>query len=112
MTPMKPLARLLSGCCLALCAGGAIGATDKLRKVALVVGNAAYANATPLANPVNDATDVCNALRKLDFTVICKTNIVSKCAFKDAIFEFTGKLNENSVALFYFAGHGLQIVAT
>lgn len=106
---MKPLAHLLSACCLALCAGGALAGADNLRKVALVIGNATYANATPLANPVNDANDVCQALRKLDFVVLCKTNIASKRGFKDAIFEFTGKLNENSVALFYFAGHGLQI---
>jgi uncharacterized caspase-like protein len=106
---MKLFVQLGIACCVALCAGRAMAATDHLRKVALVVGNATYANALPLANPVNDATDVCNALRKLDFLVICKTNISSKRAFKDAIFEFTGKLNESSVALFYFAGHGLQI---
>jgi uncharacterized caspase-like protein len=78
-------------------------------KIALVVGNAAYLNASPLANPLNDANDVCTALRKLDFEVICKLNIPTKREFKDAIFEFTGKINEKTVALFYFAGHGLQI---
>ncbi len=82
---------------------------DELRKVALVIGNAAYVNASPLANATNDAVDVCAALKKIDFDVICKTNIVSKREFKDAIYEFTGKVNEKSVALFYFAGHGVQI---
>jgi uncharacterized caspase-like protein len=109
MKPMMPFARVVLACCLAQCAGRAMAAGDHLRKVALVVGNAAYVNALPLANPLNDAADVCSALRKLDFVVICKTNLASKREFKDAIFEFTGKLNENSVALFYFAGHGLQI---
>jgi uncharacterized caspase-like protein len=78
-------------------------------KLALVVGNAAYANAVPLQNTVNDANDVCAELRKLDFQVICKTNIATKRDFKDAIFEFTGKINDQTVALFYYAGHGLQI---
>ncbi len=114
---MKPITRSLAACCLALFAFAALAApakpgksaNDALRKVALVVGNAAYANALPLANPLNDANDVCSALRKLDFEVICKLNISSKRDFKDAIYEFSGKLNENSVAFFYFAGHGLQI---
>ncbi len=114
---MNHFTRAFAACCLTLCAAGAWSApakpdnsaNDALRKVALVVGNAEYANALPLANPLNDASDVCSALRKLDFDVICKLNIASKRAFKDAIYEFSGKLNENSVAFFYFAGHGLQI---
>jgi hypothetical protein len=90
--------------------GTQAGTPEKdLHKLALVVGNATYANALPLPNPVNDANDVCAALRKLDFEVICKLNVPTKREFKDAIFEFTGKINEKTVALFYFAGHGLQI---
>lgn len=86
-----------------------VAANDSLQKIALVIGNSSYTNAARLPNSVNDANDVCAALKKLRFDVICKTNIASKREFKDAIFEFTGKINENSVALFYFAGHGLQI---
>ena len=106
---MKQFLLFLCACSLALQAATSVAAGADARKVALVVGNASYANASPLANPVNDATDVCSALRKLDFIVICKMNLSSKREFKDAIFEFTGKLDERSVALFYFAGHGLQI---
>ena len=78
-------------------------------KVALVVGNANYANALPLHNSGNDANDMCAALRKLGFEVICKLDLATKREFKDAIFEFTGKINQRTVALFYFAGHGLQV---
>lgn len=78
-------------------------------KVALVIGNARYANAPPLPNTGNDATDMCAALTKLGFEVICKRDLASKREFKDAIFEFTGKINPRSVALFYYAGHGLQV---
>lgn len=113
---MNAIARLLLACSLLLCAARA-GAeepkdgrsADGLRKVALVIGNGAYNHALPLPNPPNDASDVCSALRKLDFEVLCKLNVSSKREFKDAIYEFSGKLNENSVAFFYFAGHGLQI---
>lgn len=81
----------------------------ELRKLALVIGNAAYRNARPLENSANDATDVCAALRQLNFEVICKLNLATKREFKDAIFEFTGRTNDQTLALFYFAGHGLQI---
>lgn len=78
-------------------------------KVALVIGNAHYTNALPLKNPGNDASDMCAALRKLGFEVICKLDVPTKREFKDAIFEFTGKINQRTVALFYYAGHGMQV---
>lgn len=78
-------------------------------KIALVVGNANYVDAAPLKNSGNDARDMCAALKKLGFEVICKIDIATKREFKEAIFEFTGKINQRSVALFYFAGHGLQV---
>lgn len=78
-------------------------------KVALVIGNARYTDASPLKNAGNDATDMCAALKKLGFDVICKLDIGTKREFKDAIFEFTGKITQRTVALFYFAGHGLQV---
>jgi len=87
--------------------GGRI--VDAQSKVALVVGNANYKNALPLNNSGNDANDMCAALRKLGFEVICKIDIATKREFKDAIFEFTGKINPRTVALFYFAGHGVQV---
>jgi uncharacterized caspase-like protein len=52
---------------------------------------------------------MCAALKKLGFDVICKLDIATKREFKDAIFEFTGKINPRTVALFYFAGHGVQV---
>ena len=118
---MSSIARLALSFCLNLAAINLYAAApinqtskpeltnDELRKVALVIGNATYVNASPLANSSNDAADVCTMLKTLDFDVICKLNIPSKREFKDAIYEFTGKVNENTVALFYFAGHGLQI---
>jgi len=43
---------------------------DAAKRVALVIGNAAYSQAGTLANPVNDATDMANALKKFGFEVI------------------------------------------
>lgn len=94
---------------LAAAEAQANGALQADSKVALVIGNAHYTNALPLKNPGNDATDMCAALRKLGFDVICKLDVPTKREFKDAIFEFTGKINQRTVALFYFAGHGMQV---
>src|SRR5271166_4812542 len=40
------------------------------KRVALVIGNGAYAQAGTLTNPVNDATDMANALKRFGFDVI------------------------------------------
>ncbi|MDK9723254.1 MAG: caspase domain-containing protein [Sterolibacteriaceae bacterium MAG5] len=77
------------------------------RRVALVIGNAAYPGA-PLANPANDARDMAAALRKLGFEVIEKTNAGQK-EMNRAIAQFGEKLRADTVALFFYAGHGMQI---
>jgi uncharacterized caspase-like protein len=84
-------------------------AAQSVPKVALIIGNARYVNAPALPNTENDATDMCAAFLKLGFDVICKHDIASKRAFKDAIYEFTGKITPQTVAVFYFAGHGVQM---
>ena len=43
-------------------------------RVALVIGNAAYAHAPTLANPLNDAADIGATLARLGFSV---TRVVS-----------------------------------
>jgi uncharacterized caspase-like protein len=40
------------------------------KRVALVIGNAAYQNVPPLRNPSNDATDIATKLRDLGFDVV------------------------------------------
>jgi uncharacterized caspase-like protein len=75
---------------------------------ALVIGNAAYAEVSPLANPTNDADDIAAILAKRDFTVIKKTD----CKHKEmdlALKEFRTELKVSDVGLFFFAGHGMQI---
>ena len=78
------------------------------KRVALVIGNAAYQNTTPLLNPSNDATDVADALRRLDFEVVDGRDL-DKRAMERLIRQFAVKLTGADVALFFYAGHGLQI---
>ena len=40
------------------------------KRVALVIGNAAYQHVPPLRNPSNDATDIAAKLRELGFDVV------------------------------------------
>ncbi len=40
-------------------------------RVALVIGNAAYKNVTPLENTINDAAIMADALKSLGFELLC-----------------------------------------
>ena len=80
------------------------------RRIALVVGNGAYKSA-PLRNPVNDATDIADALGKLGFSVSLKTD-ANQRNMKQAIRVFGKQLRKGGVGLFYFAGHGIQVKGT
>lgn len=81
--------------------------TVKNKRLALVIGNAAYKE-SPLSNPVNDARDIAQSLSGLGFEVIYKQN-ASQAEMKSAIREFGNKIVKGDVALFYFAGHGAQV---
>lgn len=77
------------------------------RRVALVIGNSNYETA-PLKNPVNDARDMSTALKNYGFDVIYKEN-VDQNEMKRAIREFGTQIRNAKVALFYYAGHGVQV---
>ena len=77
------------------------------RRIALVIGNAKYKEA-PLTNPVNDANDMEAVLKSSGFRVIKAIDATQK-QMNRAIFEFGELLTHDSVALFYYAGHGLQV---
>ncbi|HUL10457.1 MAG TPA: caspase family protein [Candidatus Acidoferrum sp.] len=76
-------------------------------RIALVIGNAAY-KIGALQNPVNDARAMATVLKQLGFQVILREN-ASKQQMEQAVSEFGHALTPGSVALFYYAGHGLQL---
>ena len=78
------------------------------RRVALVIGNAAYAHATALRNPGNDAGDVAETLKKLGFEVLLARDLDQQ-NFAKTIEQFARALDEADTALFFYAGHGLQM---
>ncbi len=77
------------------------------QKFALVIGNAAYQSA-PLRNPVNDARAMSAKLKELGFEVIEYENLQQKQLGK-VLREFRTRLQPGAVALFFYAGHGLQV---
>ena len=80
---------------------------DGQRRVALVIGNGAYAD-SPLRNPVNDARAMAASLRELGFEVIAREN-ANLQQMDGAVREFGRRLERAHAGLFYYAGHGMQI---
>ena len=77
-------------------------------RVALVVGNASYQHAAPLANPKNDAEDMAALLRRLGFQVTAGLDLTD-AAMEDRVRTFSRQARAAKVALFFYAGHGLQV---
>jgi len=78
------------------------------RRVALIVGNAAYEHTNPLKNPTNDARDLAETLKALDFDVLLGTDLDDQ-AFRRLARDFAVKSEDADVALFFYAGHGIQV---
>jgi hypothetical protein len=93
--------------CLVLLAGPA----QAERRVALVVGNSAYQYVSRLDNPANDARLMADTLRGLGFTLARGGALIdlSKSDFDAAIQDFGNQIAGADVALFYYAGHGIQV---
>ncbi len=83
-------------------------------KLALVIGNADYANMPKLLNPANDAKLIAGNLELLGFKVTLATDR-TQAQMKSAIARFSNE-TENAgadvIVMFYYAGHGVQIDGT
>ena len=94
-------------CLLGLVQPGNSAAADPARRVALVIGNAAYAD-SPLTNSGNDARDMAQALTRIGFNVTILTDR-NRAQMTQAIRNFGLAAAGAETALFYFAGHGVQV---
>jgi len=92
-------------------AGFANAAEVSGARIALVVGNGAYGGELgALRNPVNDARLMAQTLRGVGFAVRLVED-ADEDALEDAVVAFGGDLRRSGsggVALFYYAGHGVQ----
>jgi hypothetical protein len=76
-------------------------------RVALVIGNGAYARVPHLPNPVHDAEDVAAALKRSGFEIMVVTDL-DKAGMDEAMIKFTRAARTADVAIFYYTGHALQ----
>jgi hypothetical protein len=85
-----------------------IATPSSQKRVALVIGNSAYQNAVELPNPRNDARAVSATLRGLGFEVV-EGEDLTKSGMDEKVQDFADKVGNADVALFFYAGHGMQI---
>ncbi|HKS17632.1 MAG TPA: caspase family protein [Bradyrhizobium sp.] len=77
-------------------------------RLALVIGNAKYPDAeAPLREPINDARDVADELKRNGFGVEVGENLTGE-QMRRAFERFYGKVKPGSVALIFFSGFGVQ----
>src|SRR4030088_3254118 len=77
-------------------------------RFALVIGNAKYPDAeAPLKEPINDARDVADELKRDGFNVDIGENLTGD-AMRRAFDKLYGKIKPGSVALIFFSGFGVQ----
>jgi Caspase domain/IPT/TIG domain/Tetratricopeptide repeat len=77
-------------------------------RVALIIGNANYPDSgAPLKEPINDANDMGEELRREGFDVDVQKNL-SKDAMQRALDRFYAKIGQGSVAILFFSGYGIQ----
>ena len=81
------------------------GAGDRY---ALVIGNAKYPDAeAPLKEPINDAREVADELKRDGFSVDIGENLTGE-TMRRAFDRLYGKIKPGSVALVFFSGFGVQ----
>ena len=95
-----------------LCAFAALAAmqTEAVAgvRLALVLGNSKYQAVPTLDNPSNDAADLAQALRGIGFEVIEERDATREGMAK-AVRDFSERLRSADVAVFFYAGHGMQM---
>jgi hypothetical protein len=80
-------------------------------RFALVIGNSKYKSVSTLANPARDSEAVGGLLKDAGFQVTSALDL-DKASMSKVIRFFTTNIAEkpeNTVALIYFAGHGVQV---
>jgi hypothetical protein len=75
---------------------------------ALVIGIDTYDNVAPLQKARADAIAVSQALSELGFLVTTRLD-TDRRSFNQAISEFTALIAPGNEAVFYFAGHGIEV---
>ena len=103
------LARQIARERLAALTPQAPAAPDKLRRIALIIGNGAYQNVHQLGNPPRDARLIAGALRDVGFQAVTLSNDLTRDQFFEALRAFATEAEKADWAVVYYAGHGFEI---
>jgi tetratricopeptide (TPR) repeat protein len=88
--------------------GGPAAADSRGDRLALVIGNAKYPDAdAPLKEPINDARDIADELKRDGFSVETGENLTAE-AMRRAFDKLYGRIKPGSIALVFFSGFGVQ----
>jgi uncharacterized caspase-like protein len=79
------------------------------KRVALVLGNSAYQNVAPLANPVNDSAKIASTLTEAGFDVVDSRRDLSAADTRRALRDFADRSRDADIAVVYYAGHGIEV---
>jgi uncharacterized caspase-like protein len=107
---MKPSGSLKLGQCflaaalLLLCQPAWAG-----KRVALVLGNAAYQNVARLPNPVNDGAMIAATLTKAGFDIVDSRHDLTAVETRRALRDFADLARDADIAVVYYAGHGIEV---
>ena len=96
-------------------AAGVLFATATIaadRRVALVMVNSAYKNASSLPNTINDSTAIAALFKSVGFQVVISRTDLGVVDFKRAVREFLLTAENADIAVVYYAGHGVEIDGT
>ena len=93
---------------MAFLAIGLAGPASAASRVALVIGNSAYAHVPVIPNPLNDAADIGAALGRLGFSVTRLEN-ADYSALRRGLQEFQRAASAAEIAVIFYAGHGIEV---
>ncbi len=78
------------------------------RRVALVIGNAAYRNANALMNPEHDAKVIAASLRAVGFVTVTLLQDATRDKMISALRAFADDAAKADWAVVYYSGHGME----
>ena len=79
-----------------------------MNRKALIIGNMNY-NDKPLETPINDSKDIASLLSNKNFEISLKNDLNTESMDREIV-KFIDSIKEGkNIAVFYFAGHGMQI---
>lgn len=81
-------------------------------RVALVIGNGAYASVPKLPNPDSDARSVADSLRAAGFKTVHLDNDLGASAMREKLNAFSLEASQADWAVVYYAGHGIEVNGT